>query len=206
MRRAVLVALLALALPMAAWANSDFVFNNNGGKVSVGSGQSLWLSGSSLTSFTGLNGVPITGTLGLVDFSTGSLISGSLGAGGIFAAGGSFTITGNGSNGLPNGVVFSGSFSGPVTWTASFNPSGFKGKGNWSYVLTGDISGSINGNPAAAGTVQLTFDVPRGKPFSTGANLNTGTTTVTVPEPGTLGLLGTGLVGLAGLLRRKFRT
>lgn len=205
MRRLVFVVLLALALPMAAWANSDFVFNNSGGKVTVGSGQSLWLSGSTLMSFTNLNGATTTGTLGTVSFGTGALISGSLGAGGSFAGGGSFTIAGNGSNGIPNGVVFAGSFNGPVTWTAIFNSSGQSGKGNWTYVLRGTVSGLINGSPATGGAVQFTFDVPNGKPFSKGVRLNSGTTTVTVPEPGTLGLLGTGLLGLAGLLRYKLK-
>jgi hypothetical protein len=32
-----------------------------------------------------------------------------------------------------------------------------------------------------------------------------GDTFVVVPEPGTMGLLGTGLVGIAGLVRRKLK-
>jgi PEP-CTERM motif-containing protein len=202
MRRAILLTLLAVGWCSAAQADT-IVFNNSGGTIAVGAGQSLSLSGSTLTGFTGLNGVTITGTLGTVDFTTGALVSGSLGAGGSFAAGGSFTIMGNGNNGIPNGVVFTGAFSGPVTWTAIYNPNGFGGKGNWTYVLSGKIFGLVSGSPAESGTVQFTFDVPRGKQFSESVRLSAGTTSVTVPEPGTLGLLGTGLLGLAGFLRRK---
>lgn len=209
MRKVVLLVLLAVSLPIASWAtSSNIVFTNTGGSISTGgtkSAPTLSLSNSTLTGFTGFNGVPITGNLGTVSFTTAGLISGTLGGGGTFAAGGSFTITGNGSNGLPNGTLFQGTFSGPANWTATFNPLGNHGKGNWTYVLTATVSGTLNnGAHAAGGTMQFTFDVPKSKQFSKGVRLNGGITTVTVPEPGTLGLLGTGLFALAGMVRRKF--
>jgi len=43
--------------------------------------------------------------------------------------------------------------------------------------------------------------------FSTGKGWIVGSvdSTVVVPEPGTLSLFGTGLIGLAGIIRRKLR-
>jgi hypothetical protein len=207
MRRVGLLILLLLSLPVAMWANSsNLVFQNNGGKITVGAGNSLLLSNSTLTSFAGLNGNVINGTLGTVSFRTGAMSIGNLGTSGTFLAGGSFTIHGNGSNGMGTGVLFKGSFTGPVSWVGTFNPAGNNGLGAWTYELRGTVSGVLsNGSPASGGIVLLTFDVPKGQSFSSSVRMNQGITTVTVPEPGTLGLLGTGLLGLAGLVRRKIK-
>jgi hypothetical protein len=206
MRRILVLALLAMALPVASWANStQIVFQNTGGKISS-NGTTLSLSGSTLTSFTALGGTTYTGSLGSVTFTTGTFWSGNLGVAAVFNGGGSFSIAGNGSNGIPTGVLFSGSFSGPVNWVGTFNPAGRGGLGNWTYTLTGTVQGELsNGTNAFGGTVQFTFDVPGSKEFAKGiaVNLNDGVTTVTVPEPGTLSLFGTGLLGLASLIRRK---
>jgi hypothetical protein len=209
MRRSALLLLLILSLPVAMWANSsNVVFQNSGGKIVVGAGNSLQLKNSTLTSFTGLNGLTSTGILGTVNFSTGTMMSGgSLANGGSFLSGGSFSISGNGANGMATGVLFSGSFVGPVSWVGTYDPAGRHGLGNWTYVLSGTVSGTLsNGAHATGGTLQFTFDVPNGQQFSKNVRLNQGVTTVTVPEPSTLGLLGTGLLGLAGLVRRKLRS
>jgi hypothetical protein len=75
--------------------------------------------------------------LGTVTFTTGSLLSGSLATNAVFNSGGSFTITGNGTNGVPNGVLFSGSFTSTVTWAYASTLS------NGSEVF--DISGKVSG-------------------------------------------------------------
>src|SRR5271157_2153331 len=202
MKRIVLMALLALALPLAAFAdNVDFT---NHGRTLSGSSAGLTLSGSELTEVSGLGGLGLVqGGLGTLSFTTGALMSGNLTTGAIFSGVGStFVITSNGTGGLPSGTIFTGSFSGPVTWT-ELPPSS---SGSIYYVVTGTISGTwYNGQTVSGATWQGTINAGKDG-FMGSVSLASGDTVITtVPEPGTLGLLGTGLVGLAGIARKKLR-
>jgi len=197
--------LLALALPTAAFANS-IDFSNLGGTLK-GSNAGLSLGGSTLIVAKGPN-ILLTGDLGTVSFSTGALSSGSLAMGGTFAAGGTFTITGNGTSGIPNGVIFNGTFSGPVTWSMITLANG-----THNYTLTGALTGTwFNGTPVVGASVQLTLNTGLGF-FNGSATLSSGNTEITgnglpltvVPEPASITLFGTGLLSLVGMMRRKLK-
>jgi hypothetical protein len=197
------LAFCAVSIPVAA----QVVFTNNDGTFTSTDNTTgtLSLSSSTLIAVSGLAPYlpDTTGTdLGSVSFTTGSITSGSITAGAAFATGGTFTIV------YQNGTIFSGSFGSGTTWSSL---------GGVFYTFSGTVNGtlSVTGfNPVTVmgASVQLTTAgstlTPSGSGFtikdsggSTTFGLPAGGLTP-VPEPGTLTLLGTGLVGLGVFVRR----
>lgn len=176
MRRVFLLAVLALALPSVALADSitNFVGLGTSGAGtasmtgSVSNGGSLTIT----TALTGVNGVATTGT---ISWSTGALTG----------SGSSFTYTGGNVTVMSGAeTLFSGTFSTSTAGTVTVTP----------------VSIVISGVLANGGGTEL-ITLGRNGAFT----VNTAIGVVTTPEPGTLGLIGTGLIGLAGLARRKLR-
>lgn len=207
MRRVVVLALLALALPIAAWADG-IEMTNLGGTVCFCGGV-LTSQGSHLHTFNGIT-ASSGHALGSVSFQTGALISGTFfGPGGatFSSVGSSFDIIGQGKwdgHKWGNGTaIFSGAFVGNIAWN-------FVGTGpghDKDYQLVGDIQGQLWNGRIITGSTTQNIAILSNRQGAVGiGHIGTGSTQLnTTPEPGTLGLLGTGLVGIAGMARRKMK-
>jgi len=196
MRRVVVLALLALALPMTVWAGT-ITLTNQRGTISI-TDSGITSKGSQLTSYNGIQ-APAGHAMGSVSFGTGALISGSIQAGGEFSSAGSyFDVVGKGNYGEPKGPIFTGAFTGNVAWTL-VSQSGQTSI----YTLSGDLAGQIWNGVNVTGVTTQTITTHPGQLSKGIGHITLGSTTITTPEPGTLGLLGTGLLGIAGLFRRK---
>jgi PEP-CTERM motif len=224
-----LLALMTLPLPLFAqqvvFTNNDGTFTSDGNAIGT-STLSLGAGGTGagqLTAITGLSGFGIPDNsvtfpacsptcLGSMTFTTGTLASGSLltasaASPATFNAGGTFMIS------YTNGVSFTGTFEAGAAWIST-------GKNTWTFsgsIMDGILT--IGGNTyviSQAATVQLTTS---GAAPVTTKNSHGVITSITfkdsggqtnfmapVPEPGTLGLFGTGLIGIGVLARKKLRS
>jgi hypothetical protein len=195
MKRTLWIAVLALMLPVAAWSDAiDLVYKF--GSISV-SNSGIVSHGSQLKQFNRVIASP-GHALGSVSFSTGALLSGSILSGGTFSdVGSSFVVIGKGSQVPHKGLIFNGSFVGPISWTLVAQ----KGQ-SLTYQLGGTIQGTLwNGHFVTGATTQTIYS--RNGQVSLGiGHVRIGLPAILTPEPGTLGLLGTGILAVI----RKYRS
>ncbi len=197
MRRILVLALLSLTIPTAARADGIDLLNKYG-TIAI-SNAGIISKGSQLRRFNGLgNGH----SLGLVWFATGALLSGSIQAGGTFSSVGSFVrVIGIGSGGQPKGMIFGGAFVGPISWTLVSRTGQ-----SLIFQLSGTITGQLFNGQIVSGTTTQQFHTSSGQLAKGIAHVTSGRSHLgATPEPGSLILMGLGLLGIAGKARRLSR-
>jgi hypothetical protein len=204
---AVMFGLCALLLPTAAWA--DPIWINQFGSVTI-TNAGIISNGAELMSFDGITAPP-KHSLGSVSFSTGALTSGSLWSGGTFSGtGSSFDVYGvgrwvktlTGCSSCTNPVtLFTASFASPIEWRV-VSHSGY----DYVFMLSGVVKGELYNGRFVSGYTRQTIVVYQNQWFQDHkGDLRSGKTNFAIngPEPGTLGLFATGLIVLAGAMRRR---
>ena len=179
---------LMLAL-LAVPAYADSIALTNQGILSASAGVGISVH-SAVDSFSVDGHLLLSGDVGQMLIETGAFATGSIFTGGQFNSGTwNFTITG-----APDVALFANSFAG--TWTKL---------GDDLFQLVGNFTGDDGGSGFTGTTTQLfALEFEHGQACFRDLN---GVTTITpVPEPGTLALLGSGLLGLGGAIRRKSKS
>jgi hypothetical protein len=201
MRRVVILALLAMAVSVAASAGTIDIVNQFGSISITSSGISS--TQSQLKMFNGIVAAP-NQALGTVNFATGACLSGCNGSGipgnsaTFSSVGSSFVVTCATAACGGHITLFSGAFVGPITWTL-VSQSGQ----SLVFSLSGEIQGMLSNGQFVTGNTTQTIFTATGQLSEGIGHIRIGNSSLVVPEPGTLGLLGTGLVGIAGVFRRK---
>ena len=180
-------------------------------------GSALQLTGSKIVSISGpslhmtassggkLGVLKLSGTRLLTSTVTGSKAGGSIADTYSYGPGTMTIVNSFKASSFPQGVIFNGTFS-SETLTVTYDYSQeLSARGKTIYVSDGrtwQLIGSVVGKMYTGQGLSGTFKISR-----VGHSPVAGTTDLSAtPEPGTLLLLATGLLGIAGVVRSRFRS
>ena len=185
MKLRLLICTVLLALFVVPAFADSVTFTNLGGQLS-GSSSGINATNSIINTLSVGGSPAISGNIGVLSFATGALTGGSF-------SGGDFKFGQD-----PSDVIMFTNFAGTLTKI-----------GKDLYDLVGAFSGTIGGVKYIGTTNQIfSFsgdDSGRDDGKGCWSDLHGTTTISAVPEPSTLTFLGTGLIALAGAVRRKLR-